>query len=66
MQVSVLSKNVKSKHYTGYVAFHVHIMYSPNHGIYFDAVEDDSIQMWVWYLLCLFHWCTLIRHISEE
>jgi len=46
MQVSVLSKNVKSKHYTGYVAFHVHIMYSPNHGIYLDAVEDDSIQMW--------------------
>jgi len=61
-----MSKHVKRKLDTGYVAFHVHIMYSLNYGIYFDTVEDDSIQMWVWYLLCLFHWCTFISHISEE
>jgi len=42
IQVSVLNENVKRKLDTGYVTFHVHIMYSPNCGIYFDTVEDDS------------------------
>jgi len=41
-------------------------MYSLNYGIYFDTIEDDLIQMWVWYLLYLFHCCTLISRISEE
>jgi hypothetical protein len=52
IQVSVLSKNMKRKLDTGHVAFHVQVMFSPNHGISFYIVENHPIQIWVLYTHC--------------